>query len=164
MTAVAGRSAVGSVGRGLPLEAHRELILGLVGETPDATIEELRRSLAGRGLGFGYGTVQRFLVRHGMTRKKKTGHASEQERTDVLARRQRWLDSQPGLDPARLVFIDETWAQTSSFQPRVGSGMASKVNCYWMRIPRPRARGRATVAVISRGHVRASQSSRSAWI
>ena len=60
-------------------------------------------------LGFGYGTVQRFLVRHGMTRKKKTGHSSEQERADVLARRQDWLDSQPRLDPARLVFIDETW-------------------------------------------------------
>ena len=24
-----------------------------------------------------------------------------------------WLDSQPGLDPARLVFIDETWAKTN---------------------------------------------------
>ena len=64
-------------------------------------------------MGFGYGTVQRFLVRHRMTRKKKIDHAREQERTDVLARRQNWLDSQPGLDPARLVFIDETWAKTN---------------------------------------------------
>jgi hypothetical protein len=31
-------------------------------------------------LGFGYGTVWRFLARHKITRKKKTGHASEQER------------------------------------------------------------------------------------
>ena len=66
----------------------------------------MRRLLAGRGLGFGYGTVQRFLVRHGMTRKKKTGHASEQDRPDILARRQAWRDGQAGLDPARLVFID----------------------------------------------------------
>ena len=105
--------ALGGDRRSVHIEAHQELVLGLVGETPDITIEELRQSLARRGLGFGYGTVQRFLVRHGMTRKKKTDHASEQERTDVLARRQNWLDSQPGLDPARLVFIDETWAKTN---------------------------------------------------
>ena len=74
---------------------------------------ELRRLLAGRGLGFGYGTIQRFLMRHGMTRKKKTGHASEQDRPDVLARRRAWRDGQAKLDPARLVFIDETWAKTN---------------------------------------------------
>ena len=48
-----------------------------------------------------------------MTRKKKTGHASEQDRPDVLARRQSWRDGQAGLDPAQLVFIDETWAKTN---------------------------------------------------
>ncbi len=99
--------ALGGDRRSSHIEAHRDLILELVGETPDATIEELRRSLAGRGMGFGYGTVQRFQARHGMTRKKKTAHASEQERADVLARRQDWLD------PTRLVFIDETWTETS---------------------------------------------------
>jgi transposase len=40
-------------------------------ETPDATIEELRRSLAQKGLVFGEGTIRRFLVRHGITRKKR---------------------------------------------------------------------------------------------
>ena len=65
------------------------------------------------GLSFGYGTIQRFLIRHNMTRKKKTGHASEQDRPDVLARRQSWRDGQAGLDPAQLVFIDETWAKTN---------------------------------------------------
>ncbi len=28
-------------------------------------------------------------------------------------RRRAWRDSQPGLDPDRLVFIDETWAKTN---------------------------------------------------
>ena len=95
------------------IEAYCDLFLGLVGETPDATIEGVRRSLARRGLEFGYGTIQCFLVRHGMTRKKKTGHASEQEPADVLDRRQDWLDRQPGLDPVRLAFIDETWSKTN---------------------------------------------------
>ncbi len=43
---------------------------------------------------------------------KKTAHASEQQRPDVLRRRQAWFEAQPDLDPERLVFIDETGAST----------------------------------------------------
>lgn len=103
--------ALGGDRRSGRIEAHSDVILGVLAETPDITIEELRRLLAGRGLDFGYGTIQRFLVRHGMTRKKKTGHASEQDRGDVLERRRAWREGQADLDPARLVFIDETWAK-----------------------------------------------------
>jgi hypothetical protein len=42
--------------------------------------------------------------------EKKTAHASEQERPDVVKRRQAWFDRQLDLDPDRLVFIDApTW-------------------------------------------------------
>ena len=105
--------ALGGDRRSGRIEAHRALILGVLAETSDITIEELRHLLAGRGLGFGYGTIQRFLVRHRMTRKRKTGHASEQDRADVLERRQAWRAGQADLEPARLVFIDETWAKTN---------------------------------------------------
>ena len=44
--------------------------------------------------------------------QKKTAHALEQEREDVLKRRQDWFDRQPDLDPQRLVFIDETSLST----------------------------------------------------
>jgi transposase len=44
--------------------------------------------------------------------QKKTAHALEQERPDLLKRRQDWFDGQPDLDPARLVFIDETGLST----------------------------------------------------
>lgn len=44
--------------------------------------------------------------------QKKTAHASEQERPDVVRRRQDWFDDQINLDPARLIFIDETGANT----------------------------------------------------
>jgi len=44
--------------------------------------------------------------------QKKTAHASEQAREDVAARREAWFDLQPELDPAKLVFIDETGATT----------------------------------------------------
>lgn len=40
-------------------------------------------------------------------------HASEQERDDVAAARARWQRIQPLLDPARLVFIDETGTATN---------------------------------------------------
>jgi transposase len=45
--------------------------------------------------------------------QKKSAHASEQERPDVLRRREDWFEGQPDLDPGRLIFIDETWASTN---------------------------------------------------
>jgi len=45
--------------------------------------------------------------------QKKTAHASEQDRPDVLRRREDWFESQLDLDPERLVFIDETWTSTN---------------------------------------------------
>jgi transposase len=45
--------------------------------------------------------------------QKKTAHAAEQDRPDVLTRRWEWFDNQPDLDPDRLIFIDETWASTN---------------------------------------------------
>jgi transposase len=45
--------------------------------------------------------------------QKKSLHAVEQKRSDVAAAREVWRDRQPGLDPDRLVFIDETWATTN---------------------------------------------------
>jgi len=43
---------------------------------------------------------------------KKTAHALEQDRPDLLKCRQDWFDDQLDLDPARLVFIDETGLST----------------------------------------------------
>jgi transposase len=45
--------------------------------------------------------------------QKKTAHASEQDRPDVLKRREVWFEGQLDLDPERLVFIDETWTSTN---------------------------------------------------
>jgi hypothetical protein len=42
-----------------------------LGPEKDATLEEVRRSLADRGLFFGFGTIQRFFKRHNITRKKR---------------------------------------------------------------------------------------------
>jgi len=44
---------------------------------------------------------------------KKSLYASEQDRPDVARRRTQWKKYQGRLDPARLAFIDETWAKTN---------------------------------------------------
>ena len=50
--------------------------------------------------------------------EKKTAHATEQDRPDILRRRQDWFDRQLDLDPERLVFIDETWTSTNMARDR----------------------------------------------
>jgi transposase len=45
--------------------------------------------------------------------QKKTAHASEQDRPDVLKRREQWFEGQLDLDPERLVFVDESGLSTN---------------------------------------------------
>ena len=63
--------ALGGDRRSGRIEAHRGVILGLLEERRDMAIEELRAALGDRDLTFSYGSIQRFLVRHGITRKKR---------------------------------------------------------------------------------------------
>ena len=49
----------------------------------------------------------------GAVLQKKTLYASEQDRPDVVERRAEWLLWRVGIDPRRLIFIDETWAKTN---------------------------------------------------
>ncbi len=53
------------------IEARHEALMAALGPQKDATIEEIRRSLAACGLFFGFGTIQRFFIRHRVTRKKR---------------------------------------------------------------------------------------------
>jgi transposase len=57
--------------RSTRVEAQGALIKALVDATSDTTVEEQRAALAERGHLFGYGTIQRFFRRHGLTRKKR---------------------------------------------------------------------------------------------
>ena len=45
--------------------------------------------------------------------QKKSIHAAEQDRPDVAERRAAWRVRQVGFDPAKIIFIDETWAKTN---------------------------------------------------
>ena len=67
------------------------------------------------------------------SRSKKTLVPAEQDREDVAAARAAWILNQPQLDPARLVFIDETWAKTNMAptfgRARRGQRVRAKVPC-----------------------------------
>lgn len=62
--------------------------------------------------------------------QKNTAHATEQNRPDVLKRREEWLDGQFDLDPERLVSIDETWAFANMARrnTRAGTSQAVAIN------------------------------------
>jgi transposase len=99
-------------GRGSPpfLAAHEEALRQAVREHPDATPAEHRRRLK---LPASRVTVGRTLRRLGLTRKKKSSRASEQDRPDVAEERRRWPEKVAGLGPDDLVFSDETGANTA---------------------------------------------------
>jgi len=59
--------------------------------------------------------------------QKKTAHAAEQERSDILKQREAWFDGQLDLDPERLVFIDETWASTNMARLRGRAPMGERL-------------------------------------
>jgi transposase len=63
--------ALGGDRRSGRIEAHGAMILAMLEETADITLQELRRQLGENGLVFGDGTVRRFLKRHKITRKKR---------------------------------------------------------------------------------------------
>jgi transposase len=63
--------AAGGDRRSMRIERHAGVIGGLVDETPDITLEELRTALAARGVSTSYGALWRFFRRHKITRKKR---------------------------------------------------------------------------------------------
>ena len=53
------------------IEPERERVFRLLEARPELGIHALRAALAAEGLAFGFGTVQRFLKRHGLERRKR---------------------------------------------------------------------------------------------
>jgi transposase len=94
-----------------PLEERAEFLLALIEERPDLTLDEVICAMRKCKIRGSRTAVWRFFQRHKITFKKAL-RAAEQERADVARARRRWMREQGLFDPARLVFIDETSANT----------------------------------------------------
>lgn len=101
-----------------------ERLLQLVADQPDATLAELRQRL---GVSCHLSTIARILKKHRITRKKKTYHAQERDTPRVQAQRQAFDQKMATVDPAHLVFVDETGATTALDRPYARAPAGTRV-------------------------------------
>src|SRR5437762_10274020 len=110
------------------LERLRELVQ----QQPDATLEELRQRL---GLACSTMAICRALKKMGLPRKKKVPRAQEPDRPDVQERRQEFCAELAGVDPHRLVFVDESGANTAMTRTHgrapVGQRVSTNTPGHW---------------------------------
>ncbi|MEQ1812644.1 MAG: IS630 family transposase [Terricaulis sp.] len=111
-TGAVGPAPMGGDKRSHATEAHGPTIMALIEKQPDLTLSEICAALVAKGVAISRSALWRFFDRHGVS-FKKTAHASEQERPDVVAARQAWRKECLNWDAARLVFIDETAISTN---------------------------------------------------
>src|ERR1700686_678968 len=94
-----------------PLDEFAAEVLALIAEQPDMTLIEVVAELRKRRIRTSRSSLWRFLNRHNIT--VKSLQAAERQRADVARDRRRWIREQGMLDPARLVFLDETAVSTN---------------------------------------------------
>jgi len=82
----------------------------LIRDRPDATLEECREHL---GSACSLATISRALCRLGLPRKKKVPRAAEQDSPEIQERRREFCEGLAGVDPRRLVFVDECGVNTA---------------------------------------------------
>ena len=109
-----GSVAPGQMGGRKPKAIAGEHAMFLARRVRDGafTLRGLVAELAERGLKVDYRSVWNFVHAEKLS-FKKTVVASERDRPDVARRRAQWTKRQSGVDPKRLVFIDETWTKTN---------------------------------------------------
>ncbi|WP_205836991.1 IS630 family transposase [Neorhizobium sp. T25_27] len=95
------------------LDAHEAFVVELIEDRKDVTLDEMVERLSvERQVRISRSALGAWLRGRGWTFKKKSAHALEQDRPDVLKRRRVWFDGQLDLDPEKLIFIDETGLST----------------------------------------------------
>jgi hypothetical protein len=98
---------------------HHEALLERVRLGPDITLSELQKWLLKTfGVSSSIGGLWNTFNKLGLS-LKKTCYAAEQTRPDVRQARATWQQHQCGLNPAQLIFIDETGTATNR-APRYG--------------------------------------------
>src|SRR5580700_578710 len=97
-----------------PLEEFAVEILDLIAQRPDLTLVETVASDGSKPAAARSGVFSTDTT----SRSKKVLQAAERQRADVARARRRWIREQGMLDPARLVFIDETAVSTNMVRLR----------------------------------------------
>jgi hypothetical protein len=90
-----------AAGRGAALASQGgacHLIQAALDDIPDITLPELKARLASQGSHVSVAALWPFCRRYSITRKK-TAHATEQSRPDILKQRERWFQEQLDLKP-----------------------------------------------------------------
>jgi transposase len=90
--------------------ADLERLAALVREQPDATLEQLKQR---GGFACSLKTLWYALDRLDLTRKKKSLHADQRDRSDVQAKRAQFRRDVATIDPEKLVFVDEMGINTT---------------------------------------------------
>ncbi|MCZ4093473.1 MULTISPECIES: IS630 family transposase [Sinorhizobium] len=99
--------------RSSSLDAHEAFVVDMIDDRKHVTLDEMvERLCVERRVGMSRSALGAWLRRRGWTFKKKSAHALEQVRLDVLKRRRAWFDGQLDLDAEKLIFIDETGLST----------------------------------------------------
>jgi transposase len=106
---------------------------GLVAREPDITLAEIKGRL---GLACTIPAIHQVLVKLGLTYKKRRSMRPGKIGLSNAQKRRRWKRGQGGLDPARLVFIDESAAKTNMTRLRGRSPRGKRLvchapHCYW---------------------------------
>ena len=97
-----------------PADLHAQLVAALIRERPDRTLAELQEALRTPA---SLPTLCRTIKRLGFR------FSSEHDRADVRRARTVWRAAAPTLDPARLVFLDESGVRTDLIR-RYGRGLS----------------------------------------
>lgn len=139
------RAAQGSVA--LPARRPSRLAAGAVASEPHVTLHRPAAELAERGRPVSHNAVWLWLRRNGQIHKKRPARPS-QRRADVQRRRRSWKRWLGWLDPAHLVFLDETWIKTYMAPLRGGGRRVSAFGAkrpMAIGAPRPSSRRCATI-------------------
>lgn len=117
--------------------AGKEFLLNLVEQSADGTLMEmvdmLRRHL---GIEVTDSTVSAVLVKHGYTWKKKTFRLKEQDASALLQMQEKFVADFAGVDPEKIVFLDECGANEAMTPTRARSLEGERAYA-----PRPTRRG-----------------------
>jgi len=115
-------------------QAWADWLVAKITARPDIYLRELQAELKQeRGATVCLMTICSACRALEQSRKKKTLIAQEQDRPDVAEKRTQWRASQEQIDPAKVVFIDETWAKTNMTRrygrSPLGTRLAEKTPC-----------------------------------